>query len=55
MTPEEYRVRAEACDARAKAAPEHMKGSYEALARELFALADQWERTGLIKPRPTTN
>jgi hypothetical protein len=51
MTPQEYRVRAKACGTLAKAAPEHMKESYEAVARELFALADQLERTGLVKPR----
>ena len=28
-----------------------MKESYEAVARELFALADQLERTGLVKQR----
>ena len=37
--------------AQAKAAPEHMKERYKAVARELFALADQLERTGLVKPR----
>lgn len=51
MTPQEYRVRAKACGAQAKAAPEHMKENYEAVARELFALADELERTGLVKQR----
>jgi hypothetical protein len=28
-----------------------MKENYEAVARELFALADELERTGLVKER----
>jgi hypothetical protein len=55
MAPEEYRLLAKVWNARSQAAPEHMKEGYEALARQLFALGDQWERTGLIKQRHPDN
>lgn len=51
MTPEDYRLLAKLWDARSKAAPEHMKGPYAAVVRELFALAAQLEGTGLVRPR----